>query len=462
MFPLSSSTGIRPTPYSTRAGADWSAAKVLNAGVRVPVTRWNLARAPSVASIDMQTSNDRIDFMKSSGLASPRNAARGLVGFLVLAFALLLSSNSALAQSGAGADDPRVSKLYGDAKAAEAHGDFAGAAASYEALLQVAPRLAPAYNNLGSLYLRQREYKKAAAVLEKGLKIDPKMSSASALLGIALYELGDYAGAGRNLESALRANPRDNNAELFLANDLIKLGKIEQAAEHLRQLSLRQPENQEVLYLLGKVHMKLSEQALTKLNALDANSVWVHEISGEVMESMKNYDGALLEYKKAVEVAPMQAGTHYHLGNAYWSLNMWDAATEQFHAELANDPTNCMAQWKIGNIILEQHGDPAAALAETQKALDACPDLMEARVDRARALIKLERHADAVKDLEAAVKADPAEASTHFLLAQAYRALGRTQEAQAEMKVFSKLEESARAKTAERAKEVLQEKSKEP
>jgi len=83
-------------------------------------------------------------------------------------------------------------------------------------------------------------------------------------------------------------------------------------------------------------------------------------------------------------------------------------------------------------------------------------------VDRARALLKLERPADAVKDLEAAVKADPGEASTHFLLAQAYRSLGRTQQAQAEMQVFSKLEEAARAKTAERAKEVLQEKGKEP
>jgi len=77
-------------------------------------------------------------------------------------------------------------------------------------------------------------------------------------------------------------------------------------------------------------------------------------------------------------------------------------------------------------------------------------------------LLKLEQPAEAVKDLEAAIKADPAEPSMHFLLAQAYRSLGRTQEAQAEMKVFSKLEESARAKTAERAKEVLQEKSKEP
>jgi len=288
------------------------------------------------------------------------------------------------------------------------------------------------------------------------------MSSASALLGMALYEMGDYAAAGRNLESALRGNPEDSNAELFLANDLIKLGDFERAAEHLRRLSQRQPENPEVWYLLGKVHMKLSEEALSKLSALDPNSVWVHEISGEVMESMKNYDGALLEYKKAVEVAPQQAGTHYHLGNAYWSLNMWDVATEQFRAELANDPSNCMAQWKIGNIILEQHGDSSQALAEVQKALGVCPNLMGARVDRARALIKLDRHAEAVKDLEVAVKADPAESSTHFLLAQAYRALGRTQEAQAEMKVFSKLEESSRAKTAERAKELLQEKSKEP
>ena len=366
------------------------------------------------------------------------------------------------AQTEAPAGDARVQKLYGEAKAAEGRGDLAGAAANYESLLQIAPRLAPAYNNLGSLYLRQREYKKAAAVLEKGLKIDPKMSSASALLGMALYEMADYTGAERSLESALRANPKDNNAELFLANDLIKLGEFQRAADHLRQLSQRQPESQEVLYLLGKVHMKLSEEALSKLTALDPNSVWVHEISGEVMESMKNYDGALLEYKKAVEVAPQQAATHYHLGNAYWSLNMWDAATEQFRAELANDPSNCMAQWKIGNIILEQHGDSTQALAEVQKALDVCPDLMGARVDRARALIKLERHAEAVKDLEAAVKADPGESSTHFLLAQAYRALGRTEDAQAEMKVFSKLEESARAKTAERAKELLQEKSKEP
>src|SRR5207249_7215222 len=115
------------------------------------------------------------------------------------------------------------------------------------------------------------------------------------------YEMGDYAAAGRNLESALRGNPEDSNAELFLANDLIKLGDFERAAEHLRRLSQRQPENPEVWYLLGKVHMKLSEEALSKLSALDPNSVWVHEISGEVMESLKTDRWARVKRRRAVD-----------------------------------------------------------------------------------------------------------------------------------------------------------------
>jgi tetratricopeptide (TPR) repeat protein len=366
------------------------------------------------------------------------------------------------AQKSPRADDPQVQQLYAEAKAAQAQGDLAGAAAKYEELLQVAPSLGPAYNNLGALYLQQREYKRAAVVLEKGLKVDPKMNSASALLGISLYEMGDYPNARRNLESALRANPKDDNAELFLSNDLIKLGDFDAAAVHLRQLSQRQPQNQEIWYLLGKVHMKLSEQALSKLNDIDPDSVYAHEISGEVMEGMKNFDGALLEYKKAVELAPRQPGTHYALGNAYWSIQMWEPAAEQFRAEIANDPANCAAQWKLGNIVLEQRQDPAQALAQIEKALGICPGLAAARLDRGRALIRLDRNEDAISDLRIAEKSDPSDPGTHFLLAQALRATGKTREAQTEMQIFSKLEENARAKTAERAKQLLQEKEKSP
>ena len=388
--------------------------------------------------------------------AASRRFPAALV-FLLLTLGLCANVR---AQKSVRADDPQVQELYAEAKSAQAQGDLAGAAAKYEKLLQVAPNLGPAYNNLGALYLQLREYKRAAAVLEKGLKVDPKMNSASALLGISLYEMGDYPNARRSLESALRANPKDDNAELFLSNDLIKLGDFDAAAVHLHQLSQRQPQNQEIWYLLGKVHMKLSEQALSKLNDIDPDSVYAHEISGEVMEGMKNFDGALLEYKKAVEIAPRQPGTHYALGNAYWSIQMWEPAAEQFRAELANDPANCAAQWKLGNIVLEQRQDPAEALAQIEKALDICPGLAAAHLDRGRALIRLDRNEDAINDLRMAEKSDPSDPGTHFLLAQALRASGKTQEAQAEMQVFSKLEENAHAKSAERARQILQEKEK--
>lgn len=381
-------------------------------------------------------------------------------GASFLFFALLVGGDCGSAQAQKSDRDSETQRLYNEAKAAEAKGDLPTAVSSYEALVAAAPRLAPAYNNLGALYLRLREFKKAASTLEEGLKIDPNMSSATALLGIALYESGDYAAARVRLESALRNNPKDEHAELFLANDLLKLGDLNAAAGHLKQLADRQPRNQEVWYLLGKVHMKLSEQALAHLNEIDADSVWVHQISGEIMESMKNYDGALLEYRKAVALAPNQPGIHYLLGNAYWSLANWSDAASEFQAELVNDPANCAAQWKIGNAMLEQHLDPREALANLDKALERCPALVQAKVDRGRALIRMDRNAEAVTDLQSAEKSSPDEPSIHFLLGQALRSLGRTAEAKAEMDAFTKLEESARAATAQHARQVLDNKTK--
>jgi tetratricopeptide (TPR) repeat protein len=351
--------------------------------------------------------------------------------------------------------DEHVHKLHEEAKSAEAGGDIQGAIAKYEEMLKVSPRLGAAYNNLGLLYLKQREFEKAALVLQKGLAVDPKMPSASALLGVSLYQLGRYSDARAPLEKALTANPNDNNAELFLARCLIRLEHQSDAAEHLQKLSRREPDNQEVWYLLGKVYMRLSEQSLAKMNAIDPNSVLAHEMSGEIMASMKNYDGAVVEFKKAVELAPQLAGTHYELGNAYWNLGDWDAASAQFQLELSNDPHNCMARWKLGNILLEQNARPDEALADTDEAMSTCPTLTQARVDHARALLKLNRNQDALPDLEAAVKESPDEPTIHFFLAQAYRALGRAQDAKLEMQTFAKLEENARAATADRAQQVI-------
>jgi tetratricopeptide (TPR) repeat protein len=358
--------------------------------------------------------------------------------------------------------DTRVEELRGQIAAAQAKGDIAAVARGYEELIKAAPRFGPAYNNLGALYVRQGNFQRAAEVLEKGLQVDPKMTSAHALLGVALYELGRYADARPHLEQAQRANTSDIEIELFLANDLTKIGEFETAAEHLQHVSAKRPADQHLLYLLAKVYMQLGQQALAKMNAIDPNSVWAHEISGELMESMKNYDGAIAEYKKAIEAAPKQPGANYKLADVYWSLSQWDNAANHFRAELANDPKNCMAQWKLGDILVQQSLRPEEALADIDKALSMCPHLAEARAGRGKVLLQLHRNEDAIADLQTAAKQTPDDASVHFLLARAYRAIGRPEDAESEMKIFGVLEEKNRKATAERAKEIIKNKEARP
>lgn len=352
----------------------------------------------------------------------------------------------------------RVQELYTSAKAAQSQGNFADAISDYKSILQIAPTLGAAYTNLGTLYFRQREYAQAVAVLEKGLKVDPHTPGTSALLGICLYESGDFPEARPRLEAAIRANASDHNARMYLARDVMKLGDLSAAGAQLEALLTRDPKNQEAWYLMAKVHMLISEQALAKMNSIDPNSVWAHQLSGEVMESMNNFDGAVVELKKAVDLAPQMPNNHYKLADAYWHLSQWDSAAEQFQAELDVNPGNCQARWKLGSTILQKNGDAKEALRQIDDALARCPTLTDARVDRARALLRLDRGADALTDLERAKKENGSDPAIHFLMAKVYRLLGRSQEAQAEMEMFTKLDETARAATAERAQEVIRNK----
>jgi tetratricopeptide (TPR) repeat protein len=346
---------------------------------------------------------------------------------------------------------PEVQQLYAQAKAARQHGDDATAIAKYKTILKLAPHLAAAYNNLGMIYFNEQEYSHAADVLKRGLEVNSEMPTASAMLGLCYFQLGEHEKAEPLLRTALRANPSDDQLEMTLIKVLIGSKKLEDAVSHLNNYLKRNPKDQEAWYLLGKTHLTLSEDALKMINEIDPNSVIAHEISGEIDASMHNYDVALVEFKKAVDMAPAQPGTHMHMGEAFWSIGKWQSAQTEFRAELNNDPNNCFAHWKLANSILEANESSEEALAELNKAVDRCPTLMQARVDRARALVRMGKQTDALPDLLAAEKESPSEPSIHFLLGTVYKSQGKAAEAKQEMLTYGKLQRDASAAVAGQA-----------
>jgi tetratricopeptide (TPR) repeat protein len=354
---------------------------------------------------------------------------------------------------------PEVQQLYAQAQAAQKSGDEAIAIQKYRAMIRLAPHLAAAYNNLGRLYFNQHDFAHAAETLAKGLKVNPDMPTASAMLGMSYLETGEVEKAESPLRTASQANPKDPLVQMALAKVLIRERKYDAAVEVLRRYTVENPRDQEAWYELGNTYLQLSEDSLRKINQIDPNSVVAHEITGEIDESMHNYDGALVEYKKAVDLAPDQAATHMHMANAYWSISKWESARVEFEAALVHDPNNCTAHWKLGNTILEANGSPSDALTHLNKAAALCPTLMQARVERARALVKLGRQEEALPDLQMAEKDSPKEPSIHFLLASVYRAQGKTAEAQEEMRTYGRLQREASEGVAAQANESINIKS---
>jgi len=380
-------------------------------------------------------------------------ALRLTLRFVVVAGLLFAPLFSGLAQSGDDEVTPQVEELYAQAKAAQQRNDNATAIEKYRAMIKLAPHLAAAYNNLGMLYFNEKDYAHAADTLERGLKLHQKMPTASAMLGMSYYQLGENEKAEPLIRAALQANPKDDQAEMALAQVLIRQRKFEDATQALNDYLGRNPKDQNAWYLIGKTYLQLSQDALGKINQIDPDSVVAHEIAGEVDESMHNYDLALVEYKKAIDLAPEAPGTHMHMGDAFWNMGKWQSAQTEFRAELANDPTSCMAHWKLANSILEANGSNDEALTETNHAIDRCPQLMQARVDRARALVRLGKQPEALPDLIMAEKDSPKEPSIHFLLAAVYRSQGKGLEAQEEMKTYATLTREASAAVAGQARD---------
>lgn len=350
---------------------------------------------------------------------------------------------------------PEVQALYQNARSAQAANDNDTAVADYLKIIRLDPRLGAAYNNLGRLYYNMGRYSDAVPVLMRGLRIDPSMHPAEIILGASYCQMGSFDKAKTSLEAALKSLPDDRFARMTLVHVLMGQNDLDQAVQQLRHLTNNDPKDQEAWYLLGKLQLQLSQQAFERVHAIDPNSPLSHELSGEIMESMKNTPGAIAEYKKALEVAPNDGGAMEHLANAYWNSGEWAEARDSFTAILQHDPNNCLAHWKLANSLDELNASSEDALKQVDAALATCPSLAQARVEKARILLRLGRPADSLPELLNAEKAAPDEPSIQILLARTYKALGDSAHAAEADAKFKQLLQAEHANEENHAADVI-------
>jgi len=371
------------------------------------------------------------------------------IALLGLLIATLPSPAPLVAQS------PAVQQIYAKAHADQAAGHPEQAVADYQDLLRLDPSIAPAYNNLGRLLFNLNRFPEAIAVLEKGLSLEPSMPPASIMLGASYLQVGAPEKAVAPLEAGVAAMPDDHFARLSLVRAYTRLNRREDAVTQLQQLLRRDPKDQESWYLLGKLQLEQSQASFAQVRAINADSPLSHQISGEIMESMKNTPGAVAEYKRALAIDPSDLEAEGHLANVYWSTGDWPQARSLLTTYLGHRPGDCVARWKLGNTLNQIDAPPADVLHEIDRALQQCPDLAQARVDRARALLKTGHAKEALPELKSAETKAPDEPSIQFLLARVYKALGDPTAAAAASTRFASLQKAEHEAAEQHAADVI-------
>ncbi|HXX24712.1 MAG TPA: tetratricopeptide repeat protein [Terriglobia bacterium] len=364
----------------------------------------------------------------------------------------LLTMGAGLTAGVAAQTQSSVEQLFEQAQAARAQGDLNRAAQAYLEVIRRDPGFVNAYQNLGIVYLSQKRYPEAITTLEKAIRLNPRLPGAYVILGLAHYELYQSHQAVTAFQHATRLNPNDTNAIFFLGKAQMQSGNYRDAAATFEKLRQSRPKDPDVLYNLGLAHLKLLTAAEDGLREIAPQPYQLALLEAQHAADYSNDAAAIQYFQEALRLKPDAVGIHYGLGSAYARASKFEEAAQEFKEELRINPNDSLALWRLGEITL--HQNPTEAVQYLRQAVSLNPGLPQAVLAYGRALLRTGETEKSIEQFQRVVKLAPEEDSVHYLLANAYRKLGRQAESIAEMDRFQQMARMTSAQHEATAREL--------
>jgi tetratricopeptide (TPR) repeat protein len=315
-------------------------------------------------------------------------------------------------------------------------------------LYSSAVRLRPSWRDgwwwLGSLLYDQDRFPEAQAALERFVAISANPAPAYAFLGLCQYETRDYAQALTSFQKWARMGSPGTDQ------------LIDVAGFHWALLLTREGHFVEALYLLAAKAQKLGPNpALTEAMGLASlrmaslpedypperrEMVWLAgEAAVRATLEPHQFDRADDRANRLLAHYGREPNVHYFRGTLLVFEDKRREAEQEFLKELEIAPKNAAAMVELARIRLPD--DPTGAMSYARNAVEIEPSNAEAHHMVGRVLLRNQQYADSAKELESAKRLAPDSASIRYQLAQAYRKLGRKQDAERETAAFNLLKD---------------------
>ncbi|MFI5458071.1 MAG: tetratricopeptide repeat protein [Isosphaerales bacterium] len=221
----------------------------------------------------------------------------------------------------------------------------------------------------------------ARADFELADRTPPTMAWDYYLQGQAAYAARDRDNGIEALRAALRVEPRHFFSLLLLGYCLCDLGR-------------------------GPEDFTAAEIILTACIMMRPDYAHVHDCRGIACRKLKQWDKALADHSKAIELDPTFALTWFNRGWAYAGLKQWDKALADHSKAIELDPKLAHA-WTHRGVVYNELGQWDKALADHSRAIELDPKFASAWNNRGWAYAGLKQLDKALADYSKAIELDP-------------------------------------------------------
>jgi len=284
----------------------------------------------------------------------------------------------------------------------------------------------------------------ALQVLADAPAADPRVR---VLTGVARYHANDPLPAIEGLAAVLPALPPDS-AERREAIQVLGLshylaGHLGDAIPFLEQTRAFAPENSDLAYILGMAYIQTRQPDRARENWARAfhvapDSAAGHLVAAQMMVRAEMEEMAQAELTAALKKDPRLPQANLLLGQAALFRGRFDDAIALFEKELATNPGNAMAYYRMGDAYTrEQEWDKALGALQRSVWLNpffSGPYILMGKVYQAKG-----DRAAAEGMLRRAIGYDPNNKTAHYILGQVLQQLGRTEEAKKELEIAQRL-----------------------
>ncbi|RMF98431.1 MAG: tetratricopeptide repeat protein [Candidatus Schekmanbacteria bacterium] len=161
---------------------------------------------------------------------------------------------------------------------------------------------------------------------------------------------------------------------------------------------------------------------------LDSSYPLPYNNIGVLYCNKQQYDKAVGWFQKAVDINPEYVDAYFNLALIYKKKGMIDRAIEEYEKAEKINPNDVPIQKELG-ILYMKKGDLSNALKKYEKVVELTPDDWEALKEVGRVYFSLGRYDDAVKSLKRAININPKADDAWLYLAMTYTTMKRYDEA---------------------------------